>query len=84
MTGAIPGVPQGMYLNGCRAIGDTFYCEECVRTWAGQHKKNFDEMVSDSAQQFAGWWNRTVERQTEDKSRIRTCMQLPNGSFVEL
>ena len=42
-TSAMIGVPDGMYISGCRAVGDAFYCEECVKTWADRNGKPFDE-----------------------------------------
>lgn len=45
-TSAMIGVPDGMYISGCRAVGDAFYCEECVKTWADRNGKPFDEQYA--------------------------------------
>ncbi len=79
----IPGVPQGMYYGGCRAVGDAFYCEDCVKTWAERNGEEFDKMMKNPQKMFSKWWNNTVEQQVKDKSKIKTCKQLPNGDFVE-
>lgn len=83
VTSAMAGVPQGMYYSGCRAVGNAFYCEDCVKTWKEKNGEDFDKQISNPKKQFANWWNRQVEQRTEYKTRIRTCKQLANGDFVE-
>lgn len=46
-TSPILGVPDGMYFNGCRAVGDAFYCEDCVKTWAERNGDEFDRQYKD-------------------------------------
>lgn len=79
----IPGVPQGMYYSGCRVVGNAFYCKDCVKTWKERNGKEFDEQYKNTQKMFANWWNRTVENQEKDKSKIKKCRQLANGDFIE-
>lgn len=83
VSSAIVGVPQGMYYSGCRVVGDAFYCEDCVKSWKERNGKEFDEQYKNTKKMFANWWNRTVEDQASDKSKIKKCKQLANGDFVE-
>ena len=62
-TSPIPGVPDGMYFSGCRAVGDAFYCEDCVKTWAERNGGEFDKQYKDPEGMFVKWWNRTVDMQ---------------------
>lgn len=82
-TSPIPGVPQGMYYSGCRAVGNAFYCEDCGKTWKEINEEDFDKQISNPKKQFSDWWNRQVEQQAEDKAKIRTCKQIANGDFAE-
>lgn len=82
-TSAIVGIPQGMYYNGCRVVGNAFYCEDCVRTWKERNGKEFDEQYKDPKGMFAKWWNRTVDSQCTNKGKIKKCRQLSNGDYVE-
>ena len=71
VTSPIPGVPEGMYISGCRAVGDAIYCEECVATWADRNGAGFDEQYTDPKGMFTRWWNRTVDKQcTGAKSKV--------------
>lgn len=58
-TSPIPGVPDGMYISGCRVVGDSFYCEDCVKTWAERNGEEFDKQYKDPKGMFVKWWNRT-------------------------
>ena len=62
-TSPIPGVSDGMYFSGCRAVGDAFYCEDCVKTWAERNGDEFDRQHKDLEEMFVKWWNRTVDMQ---------------------
>ena len=59
----IPGVPDGMYHMGCRAVGDAFYCEDCVKTWAERNGDEFDRQYKDPEGMFVKWWNKEVDTQ---------------------
>ena len=83
VTSAMVGAPQGMYYNGCRVVGSAFYCEDCVKTWKERNGEEFDEQISNPKKQFADWWNRTVENQIDDNSKLKKFKQLSNGDFVE-
>lgn len=83
VTSPIPGVPQGMYYNGCRVVGDAFYCEDCVKTRKERNGEEFDQQYKAPKSMFTKWWNRTVEDQVKDKSKIKKCRQLANGDFIE-
>lgn len=83
IASAMPGVPQGMYYNGCRVVGNAFYCEDCVKTWKESNEEDFDKQISNPKKQFTDWWNRTVENQIENKIKLKKCKQLDNGDFVE-
>lgn len=83
VTSVIPGVPQGMYYSGCRVFGDAFYCENCVKTWKERNGKEFDEQYKNPEKMFANWWNRTVESQISDKSKLKMCKQIANGDYIE-
>ena len=78
------GIPHGMYYCGNRAVGDAFYCEECVKTWAERNGDEFDVQYPNSGHLFAQWWNKQVESQIDDKRRIRKYRELPNGDYVEV
>lgn len=84
VTRPIPGVPDGMYGRGCRAVGDAFYCEDCVKTWKDRNGEEFDSQIKDPPHLFAEWWNRTVEDQAGDKSRIKRYKRTATGSFYEV
>ena len=78
------GVPNGMYLLGCRAVGDAFYCEECVKTWAERNGEEFDKQYKDPIGMFTKWWNRTVKSQAETEGKaVKTYHVLPNGDYVD-
>lgn len=83
-TIAFPGVPEVMFFNeGYRANGDALYCPECVKTWQERNGAEFDEQYKDPPHLFAMWWNQLVERQTEDKSKIKKYKTAANGDCVE-
>lgn len=83
VTSPIPGVPHGMYYSGCRAVGNAFYCEDCVKTWKDRNGEEFDKQISNPSKQFSDWWNRTVESQIAIESKLKMCKQLANGDYIE-
>lgn len=83
VTRAMVGVPHGMYYSGCRAVGDAVYCEDCVKTWKERNGEEFDKQYKDPKGMFVKWWNRTVEAQCKDKSKLKKCKQILNGDYVE-
>ena len=80
----IPGVPDGMYISGCRAVGDAFYCEYCVKTWKERNGAEFDKQVKNPSILFAKWWNRMVENQVKDRNKIKSYKRSATGDFVEI
>ena len=80
-TSPIPGAPDGMYFNGCRAVGDTFYCEDCVKTWAERNGEEFDKQYKDPEGMFVKWWNREVDTQCKGQ-KIRK-YYIVNGEYME-
>ena len=85
-SSAIPGVPDGMYISGCRAVGDAFYCEDCVKTWADRNGKPFDEQYKDPIEMFTKWWNREVDRQAEIEGKTESLKtyKVIGGQYVEV
>lgn len=83
---AIPflGIPESMFLEGFRAHGDVLYCPDCVKTWKERNGKEYDEQYSDPPHLFARWWNRQVQAQISDKSKIKTYRRNCVGDFVEV
>ena len=80
-----PGVPEAMYYDeGYRANGDALYCPDCVQSWAERNGKKFDEDFRNPQHLFAMWWNKQVQTQTADKSKIKTYRRAANGDFVEV
>lgn len=51
------------YHMGCRAVGDAFYCDKCVKTWKERNGKEFDEQYKNPKKMFGIWWNHTLETQ---------------------
>lgn len=84
-SSAIPGVPDGMYISGCRAVGDAFYCEDCVKTWADRNGKPFDEQYKYPIKMFTRWWNSMVDEQArlESKTDKVKVFKVINGTYVE-
>ena len=80
-TSPIPGVPDGMYFSGCRAVGDAFYCEDCVKTWAERNGDEFDRQCKDPEGMFVKWWNREVD--TQCKGQKIKVYRVINGMYVE-
>lgn len=73
-----------MYLGGCRVVGDAFYCEECVKTWAERNGAEFDKQYKDPAGMFAKWWNRMVDNQAKSEGKtVKRYRVLPNGDYAE-
>lgn len=81
-TSPIVGVPEGMYFAGCRAVGDAFFCEDCVRTWKSRNGETFDIQMKNPKGMFTKWWNRMVKEQCKGE-RIMQYRVLPNGECVE-
>ena len=82
---AIPGVPDGMYLNGCRVVGDAFYCEDCVKTWKSRNGEEFDIQYKEPKKMFTKWWNRIVDEQAKVKKKaVKTYRIKPNGDYIEM
>jgi hypothetical protein len=83
-TIALPGVPESMFFEeGYRAHGDVLYCPECVETWKERNGAEYDEQYKDPPHLFAMWWNRQVQMQITDKSKIKTYRRNSVGDFVE-
>lgn len=83
-TSAMAGIPHGMYSLGCRAVGDAFYCEDCVKTWAERNGDEFDRQYKNPFSMFAKWWNCEVEQQVKDKNKIKTYRLNSVGNFEEM
>ena len=84
-TRAIVGIPHGMFLLGCRAVGDAFYCEDCVKTWKDRNGKEFDAQYPDAPHMFATLWNNTVKQAAEEEGRpLKKYREAANGDFVEV
>ena len=83
-TEAMVGVPDGMYLLGCRVVGDAFYCEECVKTWPERNGELFDEQYKDTKGMFVKWWNRLVDEQAKIEGKtVKKYRVSPTGAFLE-
>lgn len=48
------------------------YCPDCVETWKERNGAEYDEQYKDAQHLFAMWWNRQVQTQIADKSKIKT------------
>lgn len=82
-TSAMIGVPDGMYMLGCRVVGDAFYCEDCVKTWAERNGKAFDEQYRDPKGMFWKWWNRAVDEQAKKEGRqVKSYHRSAWGDYV--
>ena len=77
------GIPEGMYYNGNRAVGDAFYCDECVKTWKDRNGAEFDEQYANPSKMFANWWNNKVVQCVGDKNKIST-YRIRNGIYEEV
>jgi hypothetical protein len=77
------GVPDGMYISGCRAVGDAFYCEECVKTWADRNGKPFDEQYKDPIGMFTKWWNRLVDEVARAEGKTVKSYRVVNGEYID-
>lgn len=85
MTRPMVGIPHGMFLLGYRAVGDAFYCNNCVRTWKERNGKEFDEQYPDAPLMFAMLWNKTVKQAVEEEGRpLKKYREAANGDFVEV
>ena len=76
------GIPEGMYYNGYRAVGDALYCPDCVKTWKDRNGEEFDKQYANPSKQFANWWNGKVESIVPDKSKIQK-YRIVGGIYVE-
>jgi len=45
------------FKEGSKAVGDAFYCEDCVKTWKERNGKDFEEQYGNSQHRFAKWWS---------------------------
>ena len=82
-SSAMIGVPDGMYYAGCRAVGDAFYCEDCVRTWKNRNGKNFDDQYKLAGEMFRKWWNGTVDAQAKlDGKKLKSYRRTVCGEYV--
>ena len=79
----ILGVPDGMYYNGYRAVGNALYCPDCVKSWKDRNGREFDEDIENPSKQFANWWNSKVEDVRPDKSKIRK-YKIIDGMTVDM
>ena len=76
------GIPEGMYYNGYRAVGDALYCPVCVESWQDRNGRDFEDDIINPSKQFANWWNSKVESIVE-KSRIKK-YRIVNGLYEEV
>ena len=83
-TRAALGVPDGMLYAGYRAHGDVLYCPDCVKTWKERNGAEYDEQYKDPPHLFAMWWNRQVQMQITDKSKIKTYRRNCVGDYEEV
>ena len=84
MTRPMVGIPHGMFSLGYRAVGDAFYCDNCVRTWKERNGKEFDEQYPDAPHMFAMLWNKTVKQAAEKEGvAVKSYRQMSNGDYVE-
>lgn len=72
-----------MYIRGCRVVGDAFYCEDCVNTWADRNGKKFDEQYKDPKGMFTKWWNRLVDEQAKAEGKTVKKYRVVNGEYEE-
>lgn len=78
------GIPESMFLEGFRAHGDVLYCPDCVKTWKERNGAEYAEQYNNPPHLFAMWWNRQVQAQISDKSKIKTYRRNCVGDFVEV
>lgn len=48
---------QQVFNIGCRAVGDVFYCSECVANWRERNGENFSEQYCKEREMFEKYWN---------------------------
>ena len=77
------GVPDGMYIRGCRVVGDAFYCEDCVKTWADRNGKPFDAQYKDPIGMFTKWWNRLVDEVARAEGKTVKSYRVVNGEYID-
>lgn len=82
-SSATVGVPDGMYISGCRVVGDAFYCEECVKSWADRNGKKFDEQYKDPKGMFTRWWNWLVDEHAEAEGKTVKKYRIVKGEYVD-
>ena len=82
-TRAMLGIPDGMFYAGYRAHGDVLYCPDCVKTWKERNGAEYDEQYKDPHHLFAMWWNKQVQMQITDKSKIKTYRCNCIGDYLE-
>ena len=79
-----PGIPESMFFEGFRAHGDVLYCPDCVKTWKERNGAEYDEQYKDPPHLFAMWWNKQVQMQITDKSKIKTYYRNCIGDYAEV
>ena len=82
-TSPMLGIPEGMYYNGYRAVGDALYCPDCVKTWKDRNGEEFDNQYKNPSKMFANWWNNKVNDFVDDKEIIKT-YRIVNGIYEEV
>ena len=82
-TSPMLGIPEGMYYNGYRAVGDALYCPDCVKTWKDRNGEEFDNQYKNPSKMFANWWNNNVNAFVDDKARIKT-YRIVNGIYEKV
>ena len=82
-TAPMIGVPDGMYMSGCRVVGDAFYCEDCVKTWADRNGKPFDAQYKDPIGMFTKWWNRLVDEVARAEGKTVKSYRVVNGEYID-
>ena len=67
----------------CFYHGDVLYCPDCVKTWKERNGAEYDKQYKNPPHLFAMWWNRQVQMQITDKSKIKTYYRNDNGDYVD-
>ncbi len=55
ISNIVPDSVLSIYYSGCRAIGSSFYCKNCVKTWKERNGEEFDEQYENSKEMLADW-----------------------------
>ena len=70
-------------MSGCRVVGDAFYCEDCVKTWADRNGKPFDAQYKDPIGMFTKWWNRLVDEVERAEGKTVKSYRVVNGEYID-